>query len=140
MTARTLGQVAAILAAAPSVQQITRPRDPSAQEAGTAVTSTDSPQSRTDAEHKTSPATAPATTRPGTRHESNTITERAARVALAQIGVGGGLQAHRMTNGWLFAPFTMFSASLAPGTSWLVTHDGQPHDLGDVEGSPVVRG
>lgn len=85
-------------------------------------------------------ASAATPTRRGKRHESTTITERAARVALAQVGAGGGLRGHRMDNGWMFAPFSMFSSSLAPGTTWLVTHDAQVHDLSDVDGSPTVRG
>lgn len=73
------------------------------------------------------------------RHDTTVITERAARVVLAQIGIGGGLRAHRTTEGWVFAPYPGLSNPTNVSTTWLVTHDGTAHDLSGNESTPPRR-
>lgn len=90
-------------------------------------------------------AAAPAVaqiTRPATRYEAVLITERAARVALAQHGAGGGLRAQRVPAGWLFAPYPGSAAQASQSPLWLVTHDGETIDLsaGDTAAGEVRYG
>ena len=51
----------------------------------------------------------------------NTIEETEARILLAQKGLGGGLVAENVAEGWLFYPH---STNTDPN-SWFVSHDGQ---------------
>jgi hypothetical protein len=112
--------IAAIIAAAPYADQIARPRFPSAPTLSTSAASV--------------------------RSEITVITERAARVALARVGAGGGLRAHRIDEGWVFAPYPGQSGNTGASTTWLVAHDGSVHDLsgnetptrGPVYGKPVT--
>lgn len=108
-TAPLAGDIAAILAAAPAAAQICRPRWP--------APPTANPTASTGAADPLNVARTPP------------ITEHQARVALAQRGVGGGLQAHRVGIGWLFTPYRGTVSLGSQSAVWLVTDTRQVHDL-----------
>lgn len=83
--------------------------------------------------------------RAGIRRESVVITENVARVALAQVGAGGGLKAQRVEGGWVFAPYPGLTSVSDRSTLWFVGHDGTLTDLSEADadraphyGNPVA--
>lgn len=127
------GVVAAVIAAAAAAKQICAPHLPLPHKQTIS----------TEPQHATAPAEAPSVPAssavPVNAAPAPVITEHAARVALATRGAGGGLRAQAVEAGWVFSPYHRSpSAVISHSALWLVTHDGQTHDLTDEATDPTL--